>query len=374
NTGSVDLIISSATITGADPGDFSLTNNCPTNVASASACTIVVTFTPQPLGKGPRDAALEIASNDPVAPLLAAGLFGSGVYNLTVVNTDLSGGLIEAGCGDGCAISCGGACSNIFPDGSIIVANQSTIPGYVFSGWSSPQATCPGGGPCAVSMNQDVVLTAGFCNGSFSISPTSATFNSFSGSSGSLLVTQLSGTVCGWTAYGNSPVITVTSGVNSSGTGTVDYTVNNSGDLIGSLLAAGQKFMVTRSGVAGGLDAAFGSPFGFVMYPSSMNGNNTTINGAALQADGKIVVTGSAWNVGRGGYDTFVGRYNTDGTPDNTFGTSGIVTYVTPTYSNYGNGIAIQSDGKIVVTGYAYNSTTGDDVLVSRFTSTGALD
>jgi len=46
NTGNAALAIGSIAIAGANPSDFSQTNNCGTSLASGSSCSITVTFTP----------------------------------------------------------------------------------------------------------------------------------------------------------------------------------------------------------------------------------------------------------------------------------------------------------------------------------------
>jgi hypothetical protein len=62
-------------ITGADPGDYAQTNNCPASLAGNSSCTVQVTFTPQ--AAGARTANLSIAETGSSTPITAA-LSGSG--------------------------------------------------------------------------------------------------------------------------------------------------------------------------------------------------------------------------------------------------------------------------------------------------------
>jgi hypothetical protein len=50
STGTAYLIISGFTLTGANPGDFGKTNNCPARLAPGAKCTISVTFSPSILG------------------------------------------------------------------------------------------------------------------------------------------------------------------------------------------------------------------------------------------------------------------------------------------------------------------------------------
>ncbi len=78
----------------------------------------------------------------------------------------------------------------------------------------------------------------------------------------------------------------------------------------------------------------------------------------AIQSDGKIVVTGIF-----GSSDLAMARYNADGSLDTTFGTGGKVT-TTGFAASYGFSVAIQGDGKIVVAG---SSAGGGGFAVARY-------
>jgi uncharacterized delta-60 repeat protein len=86
---------------------------------------------------------------------------------------------------------------------------------------------------------------------------------------------------------------------------------------------------------------------------------------AALQPDGKIVVTGYT-TVG----DTFVLRLDADGALDTTFDLDGKQT-IAYSGTGQGRGIAVQPDGKIVVAG---PGGSGQDFAVARLESNGTLD
>ena len=91
----------------------------------------------------------------------------------------------------------------------------------------------------------------------------------------------------------------------------------------------------------------------------------------ALQSDGKIVAAGTATITGVQRFALV--RYNNDGSLDNTFGTAGIVTTVIPGSTMDGAlAVAIQSDGKIVAGGYTLNTTA--DFVVIRYNTNGTLD
>ncbi len=61
NSGQTDLTIGNVAIGGADAGDYSQSNNCPSTLAPTAGCTIEVTFTPS--AKGGRGATLTVSGN-----------------------------------------------------------------------------------------------------------------------------------------------------------------------------------------------------------------------------------------------------------------------------------------------------------------------
>jgi len=75
NVGKSSIKIDEITIKGADPGDFSQTNNCGHSMSGGASCTIQVTFTPQ--AKGKRSATLEVIDNGGGSPQKVA-LTGTG--------------------------------------------------------------------------------------------------------------------------------------------------------------------------------------------------------------------------------------------------------------------------------------------------------
>jgi dienelactone hydrolase len=66
NVGSITLNITSITITGTNPGDFSQTNTCSTSVGTGTSCTITVTF--KPTASGPRSANVSISDDSAGSP------------------------------------------------------------------------------------------------------------------------------------------------------------------------------------------------------------------------------------------------------------------------------------------------------------------
>jgi uncharacterized delta-60 repeat protein len=85
--------------------------------------------------------------------------------------------------------------------------------------------------------------------------------------------------------------------------------------------------------------------------------------GIAIQSNGKILVTGTHQNASN--TDFAIARYNTDLSPDTTFGTAGVL--MTPVGSGddrANGGVALQTDGKIVVAGSSFNGVKNDFAIV----------
>jgi uncharacterized delta-60 repeat protein len=126
-------------------------------------------------------------------------------------------------------------------------------------------------------------------------------------------------------------------------------------------------FVLARYNADGVLDTSFGSA-GFVT--TDIAGAADEAHGIAIQSDGKIVVVGSA-RVGAND-DFAIVRYNVNGTLDTSFGTLGKVTTDINGGTDAAHGVAIQSDGKIVVVGNA--ALVGTDFVVARYAANGVLD
>jgi uncharacterized delta-60 repeat protein/uncharacterized repeat protein (TIGR01451 family) len=130
-----------------------------------------------------------------------------------------------------------------------------------------------------------------------------------------------------------------------------------------------QFFTLARYDTSGNLDTAFGT--GGVVT-TSIGTSDGYANAVAIQDDGKIVVAGYA----QGGSSDWVftlARYDTSGNLDATFGIDGVVMTSVGADSDYGQDVAIQSDGKIVVAGWSWDSSNTVFSL-ARYTETGVLD
>jgi uncharacterized delta-60 repeat protein len=125
---------------------------------------------------------------------------------------------------------------------------------------------------------------------------------------------------------------------------------------------------VVRLTSTGALDTTFGVGGKAIINPTA--GQSHEFLDAAVQADGKVVVSGLINS--RFG----VARLTADGALDTAFGTGG---YATATFSLTGGtdrafGIALQPDGKIVAAGSIFAGNFNSRFVVARFTAAGALD
>ena len=127
-------------------------------------------------------------------------------------------------------------------------------------------------------------------------------------------------------------------------------------------LACSAAVAAPASALPGDLDPTFGTG-GTVVTDL---GGPELATGAALQADGAIVITGSA--SGR----LLVARYRPDGTPDPAFSDDGFV--VTSLGAISGRAVAIQPDGAIVVAAATNTGPSPENVAILRYTPQGVLD
>lgn len=120
----------------------------------------------------------------------------------------------------------------------------------------------------------------------------------------------------------------------------------------------------------GSLDLSFSGDGKQIMDISS---GNDFAESMVLQPDGKIVLVGSSFD---GSRDTFLlARYNSDGTRDTSFMGAGIYRMNIGAYEYGNSSVALQPDGKIVVAGFSVSSgSTYMDFALVRCNTNGSLD
>ncbi|MEQ1902744.1 MAG: DUF4347 domain-containing protein, partial [Pirellulaceae bacterium] len=143
----------------------------------------------------------------------------------------------------------------------------------------------------------------------------------------------------------------------------------------GKILAAGYSqngatndFAVVRFNANGTLDTSFDGD-GIALI--DLAGGHDYANGIAVQTDGKILLGGYATVAGN--EDFALVRLNASGSLDTSFDTDGKVTTAIGAGVDRANGLALQSDGKVVLVGYSHNGTN-EDVAIVRYNTNGSLD
>jgi uncharacterized delta-60 repeat protein len=134
----------------------------------------------------------------------------------------------------------------------------------------------------------------------------------------------------------------------------------------GKIVVAGSSFgfTIARFNSDGSPDTTFDGD-GQLATPMGVYGSY--LNALAIQGDGKIVAVGSVYN--GLDHDFALARYNFDGSPDMTFDGDGTLTIPLLSSSDAAYGVAIQGDGKIVVTG-----TSSYNLALLRFNTDGSPD
>lgn len=207
-----------------------------------------------------------------------------------------------------------------------------------------------------------IIVSATF---STAMDPTSLTTSSFTLKDGA------NNTVSGFVSYGvNNMVFFSPSSLllyNTTYTATISSNVRSSS---GVYLPASYTWTFTTEpqGATGALDTNFNS--------SGINTiaawTNSVATSMAIQSDDRILIAGYAHNGSNN--DMLLIRLNQDGTLDSSFGTSGMVKTDFFSLNDYAYDIKVQTDGKIVVAGQAYVSATNSNFALARYNSDGTLD
>ncbi len=145
----------------------------------------------------------------------------------------------------------------------------------------------------------------------------------------------------------------------------------------GSVLIMNVSNVSVHCSKPGVLDATFNSPYGFnVQSDATGSLGDDSGKAVAVDAQGRILVTGSSTN-GAGNKDMVVWRFTPDGILDKTFNGTGFVAYdnvAGGSGDDIGKGIAVDSlDGGILVTG-STTSAGHTDMALWRFKDDGTLD
>lgn len=124
-------------------------------------------------------------------------------------------------------------------------------------------------------------------------------------------------------------------------------------------------FALARYNLDGSLDPSFGEA-GIVTL--DFGGAADEAFALELLPDGKLVASGYA------GFATWaIARFDGSGAPDPSFGNGGMVAVAFPG-ARQPHGLAVQPDGKLVLSGYASNFPNPSGAALARFNADGSLD
>ncbi len=148
----------------------------------------------------------------------------------------------------------------------------------------------------------------------------------------------------------------------------------------GKVVAAGQAYTIgfgwgsalTRYNLDGSLDTSFDSDG---IATTAFSNGLAIATSISIQPDGKIVAAGFSYTGTNGGSEFALARYNSNGSPDTTFDSDGMVTTAIGPRADGANSVAVQPDCKIVAAGYSYNALlTNSDLAAVRYNANGSLD
>jgi len=171
------------------------------------------------------------------------------------------------------------------------------------------------------------------------------------------------------TSFGGDGIVTTTDG------GTIKSLVIQQD---GKILANGYTYVFPNTVIStirynsdGSIDGSFGTNGIVYTDPTGHGGTATDID---VQSDGKIVICGYGYDsITISGHDIYLLRYNTDGSPDTSFGTNGFVITALGPETDAANTLLIQPDGKIIIGG-EFQTDGHADMTVLRYNTNGSLD
>ena len=140
----------------------------------------------------------------------------------------------------------------------------------------------------------------------------------------------------------------------------------------GKIIIAGNTDNTTMAAVRyksnGIIDSTFGTAGKATL---SFFSAGVGVGSVAIQSDQKIVLGGYAYSNFH--FNITLVRFNTNGTLDNTFNGTGSVTLDLGNYSEIYS-VKIETDQKIIAAGSLFNNSGNNDFIVARFNPDGSLD
>jgi uncharacterized delta-60 repeat protein len=153
------------------------------------------------------------------------------------------------------------------------------------------------------------------------------------------------------------------------------FAVGLARDSAGRYVLAGEEgaqLKVYRFDANGLADTTFGGTGNVeVVVPAMFSLRD--LNALVVRPDGRIIVAGARGN--SHGPNLIVAQLNTDGTPDLSWNSTGLVDITAPEgyQTMIANALALDDDGSLIVSGIGSNGSTSCCILLARFDSGGQL-
>jgi uncharacterized delta-60 repeat protein len=359
-----DLSAPFAYVGGSYPGG----GTCGASLAGGASCTIVVRYSPTSLGSHSGTLIVNYTKPDASTTTATRAMSGTGIGNPGDLDTtwDSDGKVATTiGAGNERAYAV-----IVQSDGKVVAA------GYSYNGSNNDFAivrySTTGALDTSFDSDGKVTYDIGGNDIAYAIAIQSDGKIVVAGQSGS--AGNLNFAVMRFTSSG-----AVDPSFGASGVATTDFSamddwirhiaIDSNGKIVavGSNLAATgtYRFAVARYGTDGNADTTFDSDGKAVYAPVS--GEHNEAYGVAVQSDGKIVVAGKS---NSGSYQFSVARLNSSGAVDSNFDSDGYAFVDLTGGTDIAKSVKIDSSGNIVLGG-----TTGTDLAaIVRLTSSGALD
>ncbi len=182
-------------------------------------------------------------------------------------------------------------------------------------------------------------------------------------------------------SFFNNGTLTFNSLAGGSGT---DQVLAMSRDSLGRIVAVGssvnisndQDLVVWRFTAGGQIDTSFAGNGYFIHSDAAGGGQSSRGIAVVTDANNDIYVTGTSWGL-TSDFDMVVWKIKNDGTLDTSFNSTGVFVHHDAAGGNLhdeGRAIAIDSNGKIVVSGYSFFNPTQRAMTVWRLNTDGTLD
>ncbi len=142
-----------------------------------------------------------------------------------------------------------------------------------------------------------------------------------------------------------------------------DYKIVGGGEVL-SLSTGRTQMLVVRFEKDGKIDQSFGEGNGIVIQSFGTELSET--KKVLIQQDNKILAVGSYYDYAVTSFFALA-RFQPDGILDNTFGENGLVLTDVGEVDNFANSAALQTDGKIVVSGNGYTDKLINPELGGKF-------